>query len=887
MVEPQDHKVSSPDAQDATAPETSPRLSPEQGPSCPLFPDRETLLTRITQQIRSSRNLSEILQTIAWESRAFLGVDRVKVYHFMSDGSGEVIAEALHPHTLPSLLGLRFPATDIPPEARRLFIQTRQRVIVDVDSGQKTSDLLPWHPDQDHSEMEDIRHTPVDPCHQEYLKAMGVSSSLVIPILARNSLWGLFVAHHSQPRNFNERELQIIQLMVDQLSIAVAQSQLVERAQQQAEHEAALNKISTILHSQCPSQQREKEAIAEILQATKSDGIRLYVALEHSSNYFPLYTLGVQPAIPIIEETPFWKKILGITHPECESCQQYETDLPTPQDAYHLQTYHVANVLDHPQLSSLSASFGKIRSLLIIPLQYHQRCIGCLTLFRQEVTTETLWAGQVNQDERNRLPRQSFKLWREVTKGIPRQWTHQEMKLAQSIGIHVYMSVMERRIKEMLRHQAYHDYLTGLSNRTLFSENLSLALANSHLTRGELVAVLFLDLDGFKRINDTLGHYVGDRLLQQVGKRLVSCLDNAEVVARWGGDEFTILLCPLVNTQKAQTVARQIIAALNVPFHCEGKDLYLKGSIGIAIAPYHGEDTDTLLKHADIALFEAKQQGRNTYQVYTPDLSTYAQQRLALEHSLYKALERSEFLLYYQPQYSLTHNQIIGVEGLLRWQSPEEGWVSPKEFIPLAEETGLIMPIGDWVLQTASEQLQQWHVKEFPPLTISVNLSARQFQDKKLALRIQQLIEQTGINPHQLELEITESIAIQDVSYTIRVLKQLQKIGLKIAMDDFGTGYSSLSALKLFPLDTLKIDKCFINDLTLDDHDVAIVKSIIALGHGLGLTVVAEGVETRNQLEFLRSLHCDIVQGYCISRPLAMAEIEQLIENQPLSVQSP
>ncbi|NET89124.1 MAG: EAL domain-containing protein [Kamptonema sp. SIO1D9] len=869
-------------------------------------PNREDLLNRITSQIRQSLELPEILATAAREMRLLLNTDRIKIYAFLPDGSGEVIAESCQGKRLPRLQGLRFPADDIPSLARELFIKSRVRVIVDVVSGQKTSEALENEKSESDAEVErnkkqDIRYAPVDPCHQEYLKAMGVASSLTVPILVKNHLWGLLVSHHGKPRHYSERELQIVQLLVDQISIAIAQSQLLAEAQQQAQHEATINKISALLHSPQAMSKIQQTVLEQTVKALHCDGGRLYVTPVDNCQEAQVYWSGQQAKIDKLEEkASFWQQILsnqtGLGETELEFFLTHRESVRDPEKLFNLgilqletaepQVYKISDLKQEPQLQDVVSAFQerRINSLLIVPLRYQQQCVGCLTLFRSEIETETLWAGRANQDPRNRRPRKSFAAWREIVKGTAQPWTANELKLAQALGIHLYLAVMQRRVEEMIRHHAYHDQLTGLPNRRLFNQGLYLALANAQLTRGEMLAVLFLDLDGFKNINDTLGHAVGDILLKQVSQRLKNCMREADILARWGGDEFTILLSPLANTTTAIAIAGELLAALNLPFTHANQQFYIKGSIGVALAPYHGQDADTLLKNADAAMYGAKQQGRNTYQVYTPAIGTKLQQRLVLENSLYKALERQEFTLHYQPQISLSTGEIVGMEALIRWRSPELGLVSPAQFIPLAEETGLVIPLGKWILQTACEQMKIWQSQGLPPIRLAVNLSARQFQEQNLLKNITQVLEATGVEPKRLELEITESIAMRDIEYTISVLKSLRQIGIQISMDDFGTGYSALSSLKHFPLDKLKIDRSFIRDLTVDSHDAAIVAAIVALGHGLNLEVVAEGVETKEQFDFLRSMQCDVLQGYFFRRPLPTKAATELFRQEKFIV---
>ncbi|MBD1805142.1 EAL domain-containing protein [Microcoleus sp. FACHB-SPT15] len=855
--------------------------------------DRESLLNRLTTSIRQSLELQEILTTTVQEIRSFLNTDRVKIYRFGSDETGEVIAESINTNRLPSLLGLHFPAEDVPPVARELFVKARQRVIVDVVAGRKTLNQLDSPETGKALVREDIRHYPVDACHQEYLTTMGVRSSLVVPILHQNQLWGLLVSHHLDPRHYEERELQVVQLLVDQVSIAIAQSDLLHRARLQAYHEGKINQISSRLHSPSKVTKIRQTVLEEAVIALEGSSGRLYITAEPTGQAAQLYTTGDQPTLPWIEESSFWQRLMNSFEDASMEESGLETWEVTPTESLmpsstsysgaggvvsHL--YTISDLYQEPSLQNLVSAFSEttIRSLLIVPLQYHQQCVGCLTIFRNEIETETLWAGCRDIDTRNLRPRASFEAWREVTKGQAKAWTPEDIKLAQALGIHLYMAVMQRRVEAMLQHQASHDRLTGLPNRMLFDERLSLALAHTH-RYGEMLAVVFLDLDGFKTINDTLGHAVGDQLLQIVAERLKGCLRSEDVLARWGGDEFTLLLSTIGSAEDTAKIATKILNVLNAPLKLGGQELHIKASLGIALAPYDGEDAETLLKNADAAMYRAKQQGRNNYQLYTSAIGTKAQERLVLENNLYKALERQEFRLHYQPQIDLRTGEIVGMEALIRWQNEETGFIPPSLFIPLAEEMGLINAIGEWVLWTACAQNRTWQSLGLPPIRMAVNLSALQFQQKNLVNIIAQVLESTKLEARYLELEITESIAMHDIPVTISVLRTLQSMGIQIAIDDFGTGYSSLSSLKHFPLDKLKIDQSFVRELVTDSFDAAIVKALIALGHGLKLEVIAEGVETQEQLTFLRSVKCDGMQGYLLSRPLSAENATNLFIN--------
>lgn len=436
-----------------------------------------------------------------------------------------------------------------------------------------------------------------------------------------------------------------------------------------------------------------------------------------------------------------------------------------------------------------------------------------------------------------------------------------------------------QRAEEAAQHQAHYDLLTDLPNRTMFNDRLTLALANANRHR-KMLAVLFVDLDRFKTIIDTLGHAMGDRLLRGVAERLGGCLEEGDTLARMGGDEFVVLLPQIHRADKAVRTAHKILEVLKPAFHFNGHELHITTSIGISLYPYDGEDADTLLKNADTALYRAKEQGRNNYQLYTPAMNARAFERLALENSLRKALERKEFQIHYQPQVDMASGRIIGLEALLRWQHPDLGTVYPAEFIPIAEETGLIVPLGEWVLRTSCAQAKQWQAMGLPPMTMAVNLSARQFQHHDLVETMKKILKETELEPQWLELEITESIAMQNADYTIVILRELKDMGIQLSLDDFGTGYSSLSYLKKFPLDALKIDQSFVRDLSTDPNDAAIANAVIVLAHSLRLKVLAEGVETREQEAFLKEHQCDRYQGYLFSNPIPAPALENLIRQQ-------
>ncbi len=436
--------------------------------------------------------------------------------------------------------------------------------------------------------------------------------------------------------------------------------------------------------------------------------------------------------------------------------------------------------------------------------------------------------------------------------------------------------VTQRKLdEERIRYQANYDALTGLPNRTLFVDRLQQAVATA-ARADQMVGLMFIDLDGFKLVNDTLGHDMGDALLKEAGNRLLGCVRSADTVARLGGDEFTVIMPDLRDIRNASIVAQRIIESLRQPFELGGREAFVSASIGITSFPGDADDTASLLKNADAAMYRAKEQGKANYQFYTQDLNVEVNERLVIKNGLSKALEREEFTLYYQPKISVQNGAITGVEALLRWRNPELGMVSPVKFIPVMEETGLIGPVGEWAIEVACLQHKAWAETGFR-LRVAVNLSVRQLREPGLAKTVERLLTRTGVDPSGLELEITESMIMKDTENAVAVLRELHEMGIHLAMDDFGTGYSSLSYLKRFPLHTIKIDRSFVRDIATNTDDHEIIKTIISMGHSLRRRIVAEGVETEEQLAILRRLRCDEMQGYLVSPPVPAAEVSRLL----------
>jgi len=435
-----------------------------------------------------------------------------------------------------------------------------------------------------------------------------------------------------------------------------------------------------------------------------------------------------------------------------------------------------------------------------------------------------------------------------------------------------------KQAEETIRHMAYYDPLTDLPNRTLFGDRLKQALAQSQRSK-QMLAVLFLDMDRIKVVNDTLGHDIGDKLLKGVARRLKKTLREADTVARLGGDEFMILLPGMEHAEDITKIAEKIMQVLHPPFQVGKHELYMTASIGISVFPFDGKDSETLTKNADAAMYRAKKMGRNNYQIFTPSMEQEVFEQLSMGNNLRRALDIGEFEVHYQPQIDISNGNIVGTEALLRWNHPKFGIIPPSKFIKWAEDTGLIVPIGEWVLRDACRQNKHWQNDGHKVLRVAVNLSARQFKQENLVDMIERVLKETALSPLSLELELTESVLMEDPRAAIEVSHQLRSMGIRFSIDDFGTGYSSLDYLKRLPVNNLKMDQSFVQDLVSNPSDRAIAKAVIALGHGLNLAVIAEGVETELQRDLLKSYECDFMQGFLFSKPVPPAVFEQLLKS--------
>ncbi len=842
----------------------------------------EDFLRNVINKFHRALTLQETLQVIVGEARLFLGVDRVKIYQFAKDGSGEVIAEAVDKRALPSLLGLHFPSSDIPPHSREEL--GNQEKIIAVDVSYRRKKLHNFSGKIDTFDEPNSNYLTVDDCHIQYLLAMGVLSSLTVPVIQDQKLWGIMAIHHSRPRRFTDQEWETLALLSKEVSLAITQAQLTQQVNQQQIQESLVQRLDRIIAHHGDRPEAWHSVLATVGEAMEADGGILHIAPDLTGSLARYHQWNLNFHWGELLEEPFWQELMRDYPQQKKSDPQREVqstwERPKPLSSLMPlapincvpKAYTLKDLEQRPDWPGEGTPFGSenFQSFLVVPLSADQQWVGALILLRREKSFVKYWAGKRETDTRNLMPRLSFEAWEETQKLVP-TWKKKERKLAQVAGTQIYMAITQQFVTRLITQQTAYDPLTQLPNWIIFNRQLTLALLDA-LYEGKMVGVLVIAMDRFKRINESFGHKVGDGLLQEVTDRLnqkISQLSQYNpLLSRWHGDGFTILLTNINDNQEMVPLCEQLLGCFQEPFFLQGQPVYLTASIGISTAPYDGETAEALLKFAEIALTRAKCQGKNTYHFYRAQDTVPMLDRLGLESDLRQALARDEFVLYFQPQVALDTGKLVGLEALIRWQHPRLGQVSPGVFIPLAEELGVINRLGQWVLETACEAHQHFYQETGRRLRMAVNISARQLQDDKWLDSVLDCLQKTGIPPEDLELEITESLMMEDVKGTVALLHSLREEGVQVAIDDFGTGYSSLSILKQLPIHRLKIDKSFVDDLLSEGTDTAIIQYVIDLAKALNLEIVAEGIESEAQLQRLREMGCHLGQGYFLTRPL-------------------
>jgi len=819
-------------------------------------------LTASLLEIDGATCPTALLDSLVRSTQQLTGHDRVMVYRFDADGHGSVVAESRAPEA-GGYLGHHFPASDIPPQVRRLFGVNPVRSIPDATAGPVPLISRGGHDDDPPLDLSPGSLRAVAPVHLTYLYNMGVGASLSIAMQDGAALWGLLACHGLAAEPLSP--------VVRESARALVQSATSRLLLLQARSDARyLREVRDSREKLC----RDRESLLAPESLIQRHGAA-WLALFKASGVAVVYHdriagLGVLPPEPRIKEVTDW--LLRSQQREAVWCSHGLAETP------------VAGAVE------LTDCCG----LLAVPLPIEDARPGWLLLFRSERNEIRTWAGKPEDEPVVRdgglflAPRRSFNAWREEIRGRSEPWPAIQQQAARDLGEDLAVLVSSRLIDQLntrlndanqrLYVLAHTDHLTRLPNRLPLQERAEAGIVSAR-RQGAHLALLYLDLDRFKHVNDSLGHPSGDALLQQVSARLQATVRQTDLVARLGGDEFAILLDGVKKPRDCGIVAGKLLEAFSRPFDIDGRWLYVSVSIGSACFPDDGDNYATLIHNADLAMYSAKQRGRSNHQSYVRDMAVSVAP-LTMRTALHEALERQEFWLQYQPLVDLATGRITGMEALLRWETPGLGMVSPADFIPVAEETGLILPIGDWVLGEALRELRALHQAGHDTLRMAVNLSPRQFRQPGLVARVAELLEREGLEPGCLELEITETMMMEQVDDAIASLNALHRLGVWVALDDFGTGYSSLQYLKYFRITHLKIDRSFVDGIPDNGDDLAIVRSIIALAQSLEIAVIAEGVETHQQLATLRSLACGEAQGYLLSRPLRGEDLRVLLDSQ-------
>jgi diguanylate cyclase (GGDEF)-like protein len=797
--------------------------------------------------------VADVSLRAAEEVRRLTGYDRVMVYRFDADGHGEVIAEARDPR-LETFLGHHYPATDIPRQARALYLRQTLRLIVDVDY--EPSPIWPRDNPLTGEPLDLGLATlrSVSPIHLQYLRNMGVTGTMVISLTRHGELWGMIACHHYSPHHVDHSVRAASQFIGELLSFQFAREEEADIARERAALRATRAELLGLVHS------------APTLSAALHGGADLLLELCHAD--------GVSIALDA-------ERVIAGDVPDA-AVERRVVD--------GLVRVGAAGVTDRlrgelPEVARDTRLCGALALALPRGVGHH------IVWYRREWRHEVTWGGDPSdslapdlssRDAKDLSPRRSFEAWSQAVVGRSRPWRPAEIEAADDL-VRALAEHMVSAMRDQLAHVALHDPLTGLPNRTLLMESLHQLLRGRPHADAAFAGLLFLDLDNFKLVNDSLGHRAGDTLLQQVAARVGGALRQGDIIGRLGGDEFVVVLPDVRDPAALELAVGRIQRQFETPFELDEGDCMVTASIGIAWADLRDPRSPAdVLRDADIAMYEAKRRGRGRSVRFHAALNDSRRRRVELERHLQGAVDRTELRLEYQPLFDRT-DRVASLEALVRWQGPALGRVEPGEFIPIAEEAGLIEAIGAWVLEAAFDRLATLRRAGATELSMSVNLSARQLGDVGLPARLEELLARRGIPPAQATVEITEGLMVASGGPGEQTLARLRELGIQVAIDDFGTGFSSLAYLKRLPADILKIDRAFIAELSRGAVDCEIVGAVIDLARRLGIRTVAEGVETREQLDILRELRCDLVQGFLLARPLPSDEVSRLIAGEPLA----
>ncbi|CAN7586707.1 EAL domain-containing protein [Massilia sp. LjRoot122] len=785
--------------------------------------------------------------------------DRVMIYRFLPDGCGEVVAEHTAGHYRQKYLGLRFPASDIPSQARVLYLTNKLRVLADVEAAMDTL-VPPVLPDGEALDQSHCLLRGLSPVHLVYLRNMGVRATMTLSIVCDGKLWGLIACHHHQPRtppyHLREGMRQLAELLAEIANMRIEPLSNLEAVRHRMALDRLLNEFyQALIHE------------GDIPNLLESWMPRLLPAFNASA-------LGVQIGTLAYVGGPGTRQ--GSTHQildEVGARLNMQNRVP--------QEFMWDDLLTSPRhaLMFLPDAAG-----LLLAQRYEEDIIFCF-LTREEVVQQVRWGGEPVKDVvplpngRVRLePRRSFAVWQQSVRGHAEPWLQTDAEALQNL-LRMLSEVnklqINREMQETLHWRAHHDHLTGLYNRRAMEDEVTRRLEDGHYD----TALMLLDLDHFKKINDTYGHEIGDQVLQQLSSRLKAVMRDFDLLARLGGDEFMLLLqIPHPSAATALTFAERLHQAVAIPFDIRGQQFRLGISVGIAIPPGHGRTVSELLRHADLALYQAKSRGRSRSVVFELAMAADQRDHYLLERDLDDAVERNQLSLVFQPKVDLITRKVVGLEALVRWNHPTRGQNSPSSFIPIAEHSDQIIRIDRWVMRSAIAEQARWRTHGLGKLPIAVNLSIADILSPNLVGYLGDLLEEFQVPADTLEIEVTESCFMRQLDETRSVLRALNEAGISTSLDDFGTGFSSLSYLRQLPLQCLKIDQSFTRSMLQDPNAEKLTQAIVAMGNALKMTIVAEGVETREQMNWLLAHGCHIGQGYFFSPPVPPEDVQQVIE---------